>query len=384
MNRRYSVILAALIIVAGIVIASVLKSQRQPPSRRERPATPTRIETVAVAPGEVRTTISLTGPLRALDRVDVYAEVSGLLIETPTRFLPGSRFEKGDALIRIDDTVYRNNVLAQKSSLLNTITLLLPDLSIDFPESDDRWRDYLAGFDLDRPLAPLPEPASEKERYYIASRNIYTQFFTVKSMEATLAKYTIRAPYDGIVTEAAINPGTLVRQGQMLGSYVSTAIYEMEAFADIDEVNFIEPGAPVVLTTRDIPGKFVGRIGRINETIDASTQLIGVYITATDERLRDGLYMTARIESAPIAGAVRIPRSALVDDHTVWVARDSVLSRATVDVALLEDEHAIVRGLGADLLVVDSPPEEIEEGMRIPASAETRQPMGKMRKSGGH
>ncbi|MBN1884857.1 MAG: HlyD family efflux transporter periplasmic adaptor subunit [Candidatus Krumholzibacteriota bacterium] len=384
MSRRNAALVAALIIVVGIVLATVLKSQRQPPQRRERPATAMRIEALAVDPGEVRTTLLLTGPLRALDRVDVYAEVSGLLVETPMRFLPGTYFRKGETLIRIDDAVYRNNVLAQKSSLLNTLTLLLPDLSIDFPESEPRWRDYLAGFVLDRPLAPLPEPGSETERYYIASRNIYTQFYTVKSMEATLDKYTINAPYDGIVTDAAINPGTLVRQGQMLGSFVSTAVYEMEAFADIDEVRLLETGMPVVLTTRDLPGEFAGSISRINESIDASTQLIGVYVTTTDGRLRDGLYMTARIESMPIAGAVRIPRSALVDDHTVWVARDSVLSRETVEVALLEDKHAIVRGLDGDLLVVDSPPEEIEEGMRIPAPAPARQPAAKVRGSGGH
>lgn len=376
-NRGKTALTVAAIIVAGIALTLWLSSLREPPGRRERPDRPVRMSTVRVDGEEVRATLQMTGPLTALDRVEVYAEVSGILLETPTRFREGNRFRRGEPLIRIDDSVYRNNVLAQKSSLLNQLTLLLPDLSLDFPGSAPRWNDYLEDFDLERPLPPLPEAGSEKERYYIASRNIYNLYYTIKGMEATLEKYAIRAPYNGVVTESRINPGTLVRQGQMLGEFMSTDTYEMEAFADLEEVRLISVGMPAVMTSTDMPGTFEGTITRINETIDRSSQLVGVYITTDDDRLRDGMYMTATIESEPIPGAARIPRTALTGNGTVWVARDSVLTAEPVKIDAVEEKHVIVRGLSAGDIVVDRPSDEIREGMRLSAPRGGEGPAGK-------
>lgn len=376
-NRGKTAIVVAAIVIVGMIAAAWLSSMREPPGRRQRPERPVRMSTVPVNGGEVRATLTLTGPLTALNRVEIYAEVSGILLETPTSFREGNRFRKGKALIRIDDSVYRNNVLAQRSSLLNQLTLLLPDLSLDFPESASRWNEYLEGFDLEEPLQPLPEAGSEKERYYIASRNIYNLYYTIKGMEATLEKYTIRAPYDGVVTESTINPGTLVRQGQMLGEFMSTGTYEMEAFADIDEVRLLSVGMPAVLTSDDMSGTFEGTIARINETIDRSSQLVGVYITTRDDRLRNGMYMTATIESEPIPGAARIPRTALTGEGNVWVARDSVLTSEPVRVTAVEEKHVIVRGLTAGDVVVDRPSDEIREGMRLGGSPGGAEPGGK-------
>ncbi len=376
MNRRIAAIFAALIIVSGIVLGAILSNQKKPVRRRQRPPQYEQIRTMAVESGDIRTTVAITGPLTALDHVDVYAEVSGVLLTTGKRFRPGNRFEKGEPLIRIDDAVYRNNLLAQKSGLLNTLTLLLPDLSIDFPESEERWRSYLERFDLHKPLSPLPEAGSEKERYYIASRNAYSQFYTIKSMEATFAKYTIRAPYSGVVTASEINPGTLVRQGQKLGEFASTDIYEMEAFADLKEVRLLRLGMPVVLTCDDLPGTFHGTVSRINEVIDQHTQLVGVYITTTEERLQDGLYMTASIESEPIIGAARIPRSVLVGNGHVWVVRDSMLVLREIEVDAYEDGEIVVRGLPDGTVLVTEPPADAVEGMKLPPAAGDTSPAG--------
>jgi multidrug efflux pump subunit AcrA (membrane-fusion protein) len=369
MNKRGAAVAAGAIIIVGVVGGSILSSQREPVRRRTIPKRQESVETMSAQIGDLRTTLTITGTLNTLDRVDVYAEVTGLLMPTEKRFKPGNRFSKGEPLIRIDDGVYRNGVLAQKSTLLNQLTLLLPDLTIDFPERAESWSTYLAVFDLQRPLQPLPEAASEKERYYIASRNIYNQFYTIKGMEATLAKYTIRAPYDGVVTASDINPGALVRQGQKLGEFASTNTYEMEAFADLGEIRRLSAGMPATLTCRDLPGEFPGTVSRINEVIDRHTQTVAVYITTTDDRLRDGLYMTASIESAPIPGAARVPSSALVGDSQVWVVRDSALAREDVTVAAVEGDWVVVQGLAAGMHVVVKPPDEAFDGMAIPGSA---------------
>jgi len=369
MNRRKAIIIAVAIIAGGLVISRILSNQREPVKRRQIPKKQAEVTTAVIQNADITTTLNLTGPLRALDRVDVFAEVSGVLLSTPRRFKPGNKFSAGEALIRIDDSVYRNNVLAQKSGLLNQLTLLLPDLSIDFPGSADKWKAYLKRFDLEKPLPPLPETSSEKERYYIASHDIYRQFYNIKSMEATLAKYTIRAPYDGVVTASEINPGTLVRQGQKLGEFTSTEIFEMEAFSDLQEVTHLSVGLPALLTCDDLPGEFKGTVSRINEVIDRKTQTVAVYITTSDKRLRDGLYMRAKIQSDPIKRASRIPVGALVGDNQIWVVSDSILDLQTIDVAAVSNGEAVIQGLEDGTIILEQAPMDVRVGMKIPVAA---------------
>jgi multidrug efflux pump subunit AcrA (membrane-fusion protein) len=369
MNRRTALIIAAGVLAAGFIISVVLSNQRKPLKRRSVSKKQEIVTAITVRNDVMTTTLGLTGPLSALDQVDVYAEVAGVLLSTGKRFKPGNSFRRNEPLIRIDDSVYRNNLLAQKSGLLNQLTLLLPDLSIDFPERAGKWHTYLDRFELEKPLVPLPELGSEKERYYIASRNIYSQFYNIKSMEATLAKYTIRAPYDGVVTSSSINPGTLVRQGQKLGEFVSTSVYEVEVFAGLDEVKHISVGLDAVLTCDDLPGEFQGTVSRVNEVIEKSTQTVAVYITTTDERLRNGLYMSARIKSNPIDNAVRVPVSALAGESQVWVLKDSALKLVKVEVAAVENGQVLIRGLADGTILVLDPPTDASPGLKIPPEA---------------
>ena len=241
------------------LINGVLSNQKKPMKRRPVNQTNKQVKIVTVKNEAIRTEFDISGHIRALDKVEMYAEVSGILLNTPKRFKEGNRFSTGEALIKIDDSVYRNNVLAKKSSLLNQLTLLLPDLSIDFPASAPKWEHYLQQYDLEKTLSPIPVPGSDQEKYYIASRNIYDQYYTIKSMEATLAKYAITAPYAGVVTESNINPGTLVRAGQKLGEFTNTAIYELEAFASVHQVQHLKPGDPVTLFSDDMPYSFQGQ-----------------------------------------------------------------------------------------------------------------------------
>ncbi|MFO7914181.1 MAG: efflux RND transporter periplasmic adaptor subunit [Candidatus Krumholzibacteriales bacterium] len=365
MNRRKSLITAGLIIVIGIILSAVLTSRRQPVSRRSRPDRAQRVKTILTEKKDMRTTVTISGPLSALDRVEVYAEVGGVLQPTGKRFKPGNSFRKGETLILIDDSVYRNNLLAQKSSLLNQLTVLLPDLSIDFPESADRWRSYLEKYRLEKPLPPLPEPGREKERYYIASHNIYNLFYTIKSMESTLAKYRITAPYDGVVTSSNINPGTLVRQGQKLGEFISTEIYEMIGSAGPQEAELLSVGMGAALTCRDLPGEFEGTVSRINNVIDRNTQTVEVYITTRDSRLRDGLYMTASVRSRKLENVMVVPSKSLAGNGKVWVLRDSTLSKADVDVVAVQEKEVVVRGLEEGLRIVTEPPVKAYVGMTV-------------------
>jgi multidrug efflux pump subunit AcrA (membrane-fusion protein) len=372
MNKNKWVwVIAGLMLAAGFVISNILSNQKEPMRRKPDAARQKSIPIITVQNKDIEIPIEMSGPLYAYDKVEIYAEVSGVLLNTPKHFKAGTPFKKGEVLIKIDDRVYKNNVLAQKSSLLNQLTLLLPDLSIDFPQSSQRWETYLKNMNLQEGLDPLPDPASDKERYYIASRNIYNQYYVIKGMETTLSKYTIRAPFAGVVSVSLINPGTLVRVGQKLGEFINTKVYEMEASVSLFDANRLETDQPVNLTSEDVQGEFTGYIRRINRVLDPTSLTVKIYIHLQDPRLRDGMYMVAKAEGKPISGAVAVAKDLLVENSRLFAVENSVLVLKPVRVVAERGDIAIVRGLADGTKILGEVWAEARVGMEIPQSLES-------------
>lgn len=382
-KNKWVWVMAGFMVLAGLIISNILSRQKEPMRRKPTADQEKPIPIITVQNIDVNIPIEMSGPLYAYDKVEIYAEVSGVLLSTPRRFKAGNPFNKGEVMIAIDDRVYRNNVLAQRSSLLNQLTLLLPDLSIDFPQSSPRWETYLKNMDLPKELKPLPEPASDKERYYIASRNIYNQYYVIKGMETTLSKYTIPAPFSGVVSEALINPGTLVRVGQKLGEFISTEVYEMEAAVTLFDANRLEVGQRVNLSSEDVPGTFEGHIRRINRVLDTTSLTVKVYIHLKDPRLRDGMYMSARTEGKPVADAVAVAKDLLVENSRLFVVENSVLVLKPVRVVAERGDTAIVRGLADGTKILGEVWAEAREGLAIPQSPEDVRGSGGMQSAKG-
>jgi len=364
-NKKITYAAAAAIVVLGFLINNLLSSQKETLQRRQPQTQNKKIKTIIIENKDRNKKIQTSGRLTALNKIEVYAEVSGLLEQSSMKFKEGTAFAKNQALVHIDDEVYRNNLLAQKSSLLNQLTLLLPDLKIDFPDGWQKWEAYLSDFDLDKNMKPLPKPQTDQEKYYIASRNIYNLFYSVKSMEATLDKYTIRAPYSGVVTESNINPGTLVRAGQKLGEFTNTSVFELEAAVGISDIDYIKSGSEVLLTSNDTKGEFTGKIVRINKSIDQSTQTFKAFIQTTDQRLKDGMFLTAGINVNGLQDIAVIPRSVLVGRDQVYIIADSKLKLKSVEIIENENDSVLVRGLAGGTKILGETIPSAYDGMEL-------------------
>jgi len=374
LKKKWLWVLTAGIIVMGIVIGNILSNQKEPMRRKISDSQTNLPKVIPVKNENILAPIEISGHLYAYDKVELYAEVSGILQNTSTKhFKEGNQYQKGESLIQIDDSVYHNNVLAQKGNLLNQLTLLLPDLSIDFPQSAKRWEKYLQQFRLKETLHPMPEPASEKERYYIASRNIFNSFFNIKSMEATLAKYTIKAPFSGVVTQSNINPGTLVRVGQKLGEFTNTRLYELEAPVGLFDLNRLKIGQSVELKTEDLQEKFPGHIQRINSIIDRNSMTVKVYIQISDPSLRDGMYMTGQAKGAPISQAFSMAKDLLIGKDQIFAVEDSRLVLKRVKIVGEKGDQVIVRGLADGTFILGETWADAREGVTIPTAKKNPQ-----------
>ncbi|MCK5703888.1 MAG: HlyD family efflux transporter periplasmic adaptor subunit [Cyclobacteriaceae bacterium] len=345
MRKYVTIIIGILLIAAAAYIAKDLantEKKRRP--KNEKVAPTVFIETVKNE--SVPVTVLESGRLMAKNRIDIFAEVQGVMEPTGKEFKPGENYRKGETIVSIRNDDYYANLQAQKSNLQNLITSILPDLRLDYPEAYKKWDAYLRNFNMDKPVANLPEPSSDKEKFFVTGRNIYTTYYNTKNMEIILSKYNLRAPYNGILTDALVTPGSLVRPGQKLGEFISPSIYEMEVSVNKSILPSLKVGRKVIVRdTENHSKQWNGKIIRINGKVDRTTQTVKVYIDLSGKELKEGMYLEAIMNGEPIEGSMEIARSLLVDELKVYIVQDSALQLVEVEPVFFNEKTVIVKGL---------------------------------------
>lgn len=362
MTKKISITIAVLILIGGYLISVLMGKNGQPIKRKQPQGFTNAPEIVRVTKSENRVKFTLSGEIQARNQVQLFTEVTGKLLEESDNFRTGNHFKKGETLLKVNSDEFRNNLLSQKSTLMNQISQLLPDLKIDFPEQADKWKDYLNNFEIDKSLKPLPKINSEKEKYFITSRNIYTQYYNIKSSETRLNKYSIEAPFDGTITNSNIKPGTLVRAGQLIGEFTGNRTYEAELFADLDQIQYIRTGQKVKIQSDNQNLETTGRVTRISSAIDKKSQTIKLYVLIEDDRFLDGMFAHVYFASQPIANSFCIPQSALFDKNQIWTIENEQYRKRSPRILNCENEQVLITGLKNGTKIVIKPNSNLYEG----------------------
>jgi hypothetical protein len=284
---------------------------------------------------------------------------------TSKEFKPGTSFKKGETIVKIRSDDFYANLQAQKSVLQNLIAGILPDLRLDYPEAYDKWDTYIKSCDMSKPIAPLPETSSEKERFFITSKNIYTTYYNTKNLEIILNKYRLKAPFNGILTESLVTPGSLVRPGQKLGELINPSIYELELAVSKSYLSDLSIGKKVTVFDPESDGEWGGTISRINGKIETSTQTIKIFIDVRGASLREGMYLQASIEADSKTNAYKIARNLLLTDDQVFVVEDNTLKSVDINVVHKTTDSLVVEGLKNGMQLVSKPVPGGYNGMAV-------------------
>jgi len=357
-------ILGVVIILGAVLIAKQIVDSKT----QYRPQVQKVVKTVftdVVANGTVPIIVPANGNLMAKTKVELYAEVQGVFRGRNKLFRPGQEYRKGETIIRIDAAEYYASVQSAKSNLLNLITSVMPDLRLDYPELYPKWQAYLTKFDLDRVTPELPDMTSEKEKFFISGRGILTSYYNVKNLEQRLAKYTISAPFSGVLTEALVTEGSLVRSGQKLGEFISTDVYELEVAVSKTYTDLLKVGEVVELVNLERTKKYEGKVTRINGRIDQATQTIKAYIEVSNPDLKEGMYLEANLNAKDEKDAIEIDRKLLLEDNQIFVVRDSILDLIDVKPVYFSDRKVILKDVPDGTTIITQPVVGAYAGMLV-------------------
>ncbi|WP_296377978.1 HlyD family efflux transporter periplasmic adaptor subunit [Winogradskyella sp.] len=337
-------ILGVLLIVGAYFIGEKISNNK----KKQRPVAAKVIKTVftdTVKNGTVQIVIPANGNLVAKRRVELYSEVQGVFKSNGKLFRPGQEYRQGQTLIGIDAAEYYASVQSAKSNLYNSIAAIMPDLRLDFPEIFPKWQTYLNGFKMDKTTPKLPEMTSDKENYFITGRGIVSSYYSVKNLEQRLGKFNIRAPFSGILTEALVTEGSLIRNGQKLGEFIDPTTYEMEVALSKRYANLLKVGERVKLNNLDNTEKYTGKVSRVNGSIDATTQTINAYIEVKDKSLKEGMYLEANLNAKSEDNAIEVNRSLVLEGDQIFIVRDSILDLIDVNPVYFSDTKAVLKAV---------------------------------------
>lgn len=369
--RKIILFAIGIIIIVGALFAAnyIIKS-----NEKEKPKAEKVVKTVFVE--EVKNTaipivLTANGTLVAKNRLELYSEVQGVFRSSAHDFKPGQTYRKGETLLRLDSSEYYASVQAAKSEFYNLVTSLMPDLRLDYPEAFPTWNKYLNNFDVNEAVPSLPETTSEKVGYFITGRGVNAAYYNVKNLEQRLGKYSIRAPFSGIVTEALVTKGTLIRSGQKLGEFIDTSVYELELSVGKKFSDLLKIGEAVALTTVDTNKEYTGEVIRVNGRIDQATQTIKVFVQVTGDDLKEGMFLEAQLDAKEEADAINIPRKLLVDEDQLFILKDSVLDIIKVEPVYFSTDNVVIKGVPDGTLILSRPITGGYAGMLVKVGNET-------------
>lgn len=347
-------VLGLLLIAVSFYAASVIIANKN----TAKPIPQKVVKTVfvqTVENGVVPIVVSANGNLMAKRRVELFSEVQGVFKPGSVLFKPGQKYSAGQTIISIDAQEYNASVQSSKSNLYNLITSIMPDLRLDYPEVFPKWEAYLRNFDIQKTTPPLPTMDSEKERYFITGRGILTNYYNVKNQEQRLSKYRISAPFSGVVTDALVTEGTLVRSGQKLGEFIDTSVYELEVAVSKSYSDLLKLEEQVELVNLDNSKKYMGKVARINGNIDQLSQTIRAFIEVRNADLKEGMYLQANLNTKEEAEAIEIDRGLLLEGDKIFVVRDTILDMIDVKPVFFSDKKVVLKEVPNGTTILSKP-----------------------------
>jgi membrane fusion protein (multidrug efflux system) len=250
---------------------------------------PESVTSTKVAPLEWQSSRATVGTLVAVRAVTVASEVPGLVREIG--FDSGAYLRKGEVMVQQDISVEEAQLAAARADA------------------------ELAKASLHRARALREANTNSPADLDAAEARAKQAAANVATLQATIAKKTIRAPFDGRASIRQVNPGQVLAAGTSLASLASiTPIYAdfwlpQQALADL------RVGMEAKLHTDVFPkATWDGSVTTINPEVDIATRNVRVRATFPngDGRLRPGMFANLEVLSPEKRQILAIPSTAVV------------------------------------------------------------------------
>ena len=370
------------IVVAVAMTVLLIKSKKSPPKSPQvnRGALVEVLETVMQ---DYPLSIQGSGAVAARQQISLEPQVSGKVIDLGKGFASGAFFRKGDLLIQIEQNDYRLAVEQSEAALARA--------EVDLATTESRAA--IARLEWDRlglqtqgeeanPLT-LYEPQMKNARANIASARA-----ALDLSRLNLKRTAIVAPFDARIRSEEVDVGQVVRSGSRLAILTGSRSVEVIVSVPLEDLAWLEipaaqykgdgSSANIMLNYGTNEKNWSGVIDRALGEVDQRGRMLQVAVKVLDPyRLQQknsrppylevGMFVDVQFEGPILKEKIVLPRRALRDNRTVWIAdSDNALRIRTVEIMRLDREQVVIgQGLEAGERVILTTLTGAADGMKL-------------------
>ncbi len=304
--------------------------------------------------------LTAVGSLRSDETVLVRPEVAGRVANIA--FREGERVTKGQALIRLDDSVQKADLDRARANL--TLSRTKHERAIDL-----RNKGFLSGQALDESVNNLKVAEADAEL-----------------MTARVNKMTILAPFSGTIGLRQASVGDYVKEGQDIVNLESIDTLKVDFRLPELALSQLKDGQTLQIVLDAIPDKtYEGKVFAINPLIDANGRsiVIRAQVPNRDGRLRPGMFARVRLFTSDDKEAIVVPEEALFpvgDEKYVYKVVDGKALRQKVEIGQRREARVeVVNGLNREDVVVTAGVIKLRDGVAVTVanSAPVPAPVGR-------
>jgi RND family efflux transporter MFP subunit len=368
----------------------------------EREQTLPRAKVMQVARSPQNSELELPGNIQAITEAPILARADGYVKRRLVDI--GDRVKAGQPVAEIEAPELDEQVRQSQAALEQTKASLEQALANDEQGKANaelarvnaqRWGNLVT-----RGVVSKQENDFYQTQYHSQIANVraldkavLAQRSNVAAAEANLARLqrmgsyrTVRAPFDGVITQRNVDIGALVSTGSTL-LYRIAQTDKLRTYVNVPQSNAssIRAGQKAQLRVANLPGRtFAGVIARTSHSLDPTsrTLLVEVHVPNNDGALLPGMYAQVDLSNKRIDPPLVIPSDSLVvrsDGTLVAVLRpDHTIHLQKILVGRdYGDRLEVMDGLREGETIVLNPGDLAREGVKIEPIPADPKPAGK-------
>jgi RND family efflux transporter MFP subunit len=195
----------------------------------------------------------------------------------------------------------------------------------------------------------------------------------VQSVQAQIAQAAVTAPFDGVVTQRNVDPGSLASPGTPLVQVSEVDPAYVTVGVPDEDLQYVRAGSEAAVRVDAIPGRsWHGKVNNLNAAAGQGTltYLARIAIPNPALTLKAGMVANITFVSARIHDALIVPRGAVLttDSGTAVYVVDGGKARLRhVNVGLGTSSDAQIAGAGmrAGTTVIVQRPDAIQDGSPV-------------------
>lgn len=392
-------ILIIALIAGSVALASYLiKTKPEPRKRVRQPSIPV-VEIMTPQPQSYTQKITSSGSVEANRSTNIVAEVSGKVTQVKGTFQEGSYFRKGQHLLSIDNTNYKNAIVIASAEVSQR--------TLELKNEQNLGRLAVRDFKLLGNSRRPNEIASRKPHIAAALANLDASKVRLQQARNDLTKTRVLAPYDGRLLSRNVDIGQYITSGTLLGQVYSTDYVEVRlplSLAEYEQLKLPENYRNQQTSSQaDLPQvKFFARYGskryewnghvvRASPTMDTRTRQISVIARIDDPfskqpdsdapPIKIGQFLQAEIIGATLKNVYVIPTSSTRQNREVMIYDDGKLRIHPIEVLVSENDQLVIAedSLPPLAKLIITPMPSAKHGMDIRLPGERKPPRKKKR-----